>query len=87
MYFAFEIKILKHSVLVFFQGETLATSPAQKFEEVKASVEDFVVLKHHLVKCVNWKVTIGVGIFECCHGGVKCVCLMAKRRVLHGDDL
>lgn len=73
--------------LVFFQGKALSTSPAQKFEEVQTGVEDLVVFKHHLVKRVDREVTVGVGIFECGHGGVKRVRLVAERGVLHGDDL
>ncbi len=73
--------------LVFFQGEALSTSPAQKFQEVQTGVEDLVVLKHHFVKCVNWEITVGVSIFERGHRGVKRVCLMAERGILHGDNL
>lgn len=44
------------------------------------------MFKHHFVKRVNWEVTVGVSIFECGHRGVKRVCLMAERGVVHGDD-
>lgn len=73
--------------LVFFQGKALSTSPAQKFEEVQAGIEDLVVFKHHFVKRVDWEVTIGVSVFESGHRSVKGVCLMAERGILHGDDL
>lgn len=73
--------------LVLFQGKAFSTSPAQKFEEVQTGIEDLVVFKHHFVKCVNWKVAIGVSIFECGHRGVKSVCLMTERWNLHCDDL
>lgn len=73
--------------VVFVQGEALTTSPTQKFQEVQAGIKYLVVLKHHLVKCINWQVTVGVSIFECGHGGVKCVCLMAERWILHGNYL
>lgn len=72
---------------VLFQGEALSTSPAQQFEEVQTGVEDLVVLEHHFVKRVNREVAVGVGVFERGHGGVKRVCLMTERGVLHGDDL
>ena len=72
---------------VLFQGEALPTSPAQQFEEVQTGVEDLVVLEHHFVKGVNREVAVGVGVFERGHGGVKRVCLMAERGVVHGDDL
>ena len=73
--------------LISFHGKALSTSPAQKFEEVQTGVEDLLVFKHHLVKRVDWEVTIGVSIFKCGHGGVKCVCRMMERWILHGDDL
>lgn len=72
---------------VFFQGETFSTSPPQKFQEVETGVEDLVVLEHHLVKGIDGEVTVGVGIFERGHGGVKCVGLVAKWGIVHGDDL
>lgn len=74
-------------LVALFQGKALSTSPAQKFEEVQAGVEDLVVLKHQFVKRVDWEVTVGVGVFERGHRGVHCVCLMAERGILHGDDL
>lgn len=73
--------------LVLFQGKALSTSPAQKFEEVQTGVEDLVVLKHHFVKCVDWEVAVGVSVFECGHRGVKRVCLMTERGIIHSDDL
>lgn len=45
------------------------------------------MLEHHLVKGINGEVTIGVSIFQRGHGGIKCVGLMAKRGVVHGDYL
>lgn len=78
---------MNSGALVFFQGKALSTSPAQKFEEAQTGVEDLVVLKHHFVEWVDLEVTVGVGIFECGHRGVKRVCLMAERGILHGDDL
>lgn len=78
----------KNSIPLFFvQGKAFSASPAQKLEEVQAGVEDLVVFEHHFVKCVNWKVTIGISVFECGHGGVESVCLMAERGIVHGDDL
>lgn len=74
-------------VIVFFQGETLSASPPQKFQEVQTGIKDLVMLEHHLVKGINGEVTIGVSIFQCGHGGIKCVGLMAKRGVVHGDYL
>lgn len=75
------------AAVVFLQGETFSTSPAQKFQEVQTGVKDLVVLEHHLVKGIDGKVTVGVGIFERGHGGVKCVSLVAEGGILHGDDL
>jgi len=49
-------------VLLLFQGKALSASPAQQLEEVQASIEDLVMFEDHFVKCVNWKVTIGVSI-------------------------
>lgn len=72
--------------LLFIQGKALSTSPAQKFEEVQTSIENFVVFKHHFIECVDWEVPIGVSIFECGHGGVERVCLVPERRILHCDD-
>lgn len=45
------------------------------------------MLEHHLVKGIDGEVTVGVGIFERGHGGVKCVSLVAEGGILHGDDL
>lgn len=73
--------------LVFFQRETLATSPAQHLKEIQTGVEDLVMLKHHFIESVNGEVSVGVNIFQSGHGGVKRVCLVAERWVLHGDDL
>lgn len=73
--------------IVFFQGETLLASPPQKFQEVQTGAKDLVMLKHHLVKGINGEVTVGVGIFQRGHGGVKCVGLVAKGGVVHGDYL
>lgn len=74
-------------VIVFFQGETLSASPPQKFQEVQTGIKDLVMLEHHLVKGINGEVTVGVSIFQRGHGGIKCVGLMAKRGVFHGDYL
>lgn len=73
--------------LVFFQREALATPPAQHLKEVQTGIEDLVVLKHHFIESVDGEVSVGVGIFQCGHGGVKRVCLVAERWVFHGDDL
>lgn len=73
--------------LLLVQRKALSTPPAQKFEEVQTGVEDLVVLKHHFVKRVDWEVAVGVGIFECGHGGVKRVGLMTERGIVHGDNL
>lgn len=45
------------------------------------------MLEHHLVKGINGEVTVGVSIFQRGHRGIKCVGLMAKRGVVHGDYL
>lgn len=78
--------LILSGTLIFFQGKTLATPPAQQLEEVQAGVEDFVVFKHHFVKRFDGKVSVGIGIFQCGHGCVKSVCLMAERRIVHGDN-
>lgn len=73
--------------VVFFQGETLSASPPQKFQEIQTCMKDLVMLKHHLVKCINWEVTVGVSIFKRGHGGVKRICLMAEGGIVHGNYL